>query len=437
MKDSSTQSVLGQHSGRGQDRRVAFSDRWIKAKIKNPPAEREEWSDTSERGLKLRIYPTGRAVFGAKPRVDGRQQWQDFGEFHETERTLAHARRWAAKVKVAAHQGTNMTRAAFNERERQRREDAERAAAEANSRTVRQLVDEYEPHLKRRNKSWALTINVLKLHVVPRLHDRALTSLTKADAIELLDYLERDRGFTRQVDQVRQSFGGALDYAIEHSYIPEGANIMWQVKPRKLGGERSRILTPDELRRVWEGAGDLGETGGAHVQLSILLATRRDELRLAKRSEIDHEERLLRIPAARHKSARGIEIPLSDAALKIIDSLPASADGFLFSNGKGGPWASHAGFKRKLDERTGIPDWRLHDLRRTARSLWSRLGIPFEVRELMLGHVLPGGKLTRTYDRHDYRDEIADGFRKWAEYVALLTSPARRASNVAELAAKR
>jgi integrase len=56
---------------------------------------------------------------------------------------------------------------------------------------------------------------------------------------------------------------------------------------------------------------------------------------------------------------------------------------------------------READPEAKLPRWRLHDLRRVARSLMSRAGVPREDAERALGHQV-GGALERTYDRHDH-----------------------------------
>jgi integrase len=66
--------------------------------------------------------------------------------------------------------------------------------------------------------------------------------------------------------------------------------------------------------------------------------------------------------------------------------------------------------KAKLDAASGVSDWRIHDLRRTSRSLMSRAGVPNDHAERCLGHVIGG--VRGVYDRHSFRDEMADAYEK-------------------------
>src|SRR5262249_59366411 len=76
--------------------------------------------------------------------------------------------------------------------------------------------------------------------------------------------------------------------------------------------------------------------------------------------------------------------------------------------------------KKKLDQMAGVKGWRLHDLRRTARSLMSRAGVPNDHAERCLGHVING--MRKVYDHYEYLPEKAAAFEKLAEQVAAITA---------------
>ena len=105
-----------------------------------------------------------------------------------------------------------------------------------------------------------------------------------------------------------------------------------------------------------------------------------------------------------------------------------AASGFLGSAPKIGPgdWVFTidgrtrlGGFSRRksaLDSRMGDPaPWRLHDLRRTARSLMSRAGVPADHAERCLGHSMGG--IRGTYDRHSFSREKREAFAALAALV--------------------
>jgi integrase len=79
----------------------------------------------------------------------------------------------------------------------------------------------------------------------------------------------------------------------------------------------------------------------------------------------------------------------------------------------------HGGvYKAQFDKLCGVVDWRVHDLRRTARSLMSRAGVQTEIAERVLGHAQ--GELIETYDRHSYEDEMAAALEKLAGLIERL-----------------
>ena len=103
-------------------------------------------------------------------------------------------------------------------------------------------------------------------------------------------------------------------------------------------------------------------------------------------------------------------------ALNIINNRSRLGDNQYVLTGRGG---SHlAGFsqgKRALDKVTGVTNWTLHDLRRTARSLMSRAGVRENVAEKVLGHVQRG--VVGIYDRHAYHDEKGHALRALAGLI--------------------
>ena len=77
--------------------------------------------------------------------------------------------------------------------------------------------------------------------------------------------------------------------------------------------------------------------------------------------------------------------------------------------------------KATFDRASGVSDWRLHDLRRTARSLMSRAGVRPDIAERVLGHTIKG--VEGVYDRHTYEQEKAYALEALARLVATIVNP--------------
>jgi integrase len=101
-----------------------------------------------------------------------------------------------------------------------------------------------------------------------------------------------------------------------------------------------------------------------------------------------------------------------------------SAGPFVFSTDNGAtPLSGFSKLKAAFDKATpGLAPWTLHDLRRTARSLMSRAGVPSDHAERVLGHVIGG--IRATYDRHDFAAEKAAALRQLADLVTSIVAPA-------------
>jgi integrase len=135
----------------------------------------------------------------------------------------------------------------------------------------------------------------------------------------------------------------------------------------------------------------------------------------------------------REKSNAGV-LKLPALALEIIQAQPRFASNdFVFAGNKAAKSLEHRD-KLAFDKLSGVAEWRLHDLRRTARSLMSRAGVLSEHAERVLGHVIPG--VEGVYDRHKYFDEKADALRKLAALIERIVDPPA-ADNVVPLEATR
>jgi integrase len=135
-------------------------------------------------------------------------------------------------------------------------------------------------------------------------------------------------------------------------------------------------------------------------------------------------------------------VPLTDAMLEVIETLPRFENGkYLFSSQNGvRPIKAEyfSGPKIKLDELMRqllgkLPDWTNHDIRRTVRTKLSALRIAEEVREAVLAHARPGIK--GHYDMHHCLDEKRDALTQWAAKLRDIVEPSK--SVVVDLRSRR
>src|SRR5262249_26281678 len=121
---------------------------------------------------------------------------------------------------------------------------------------------------------------------------------------------------------------------------------MARTRPRERA--RDRVLSDDEISAIWH-ALDGAETFGALVKTLLLTAQRRDEVAHMSRKEIG-KEGIWTIPAERYKTKRANHVPLSRAALAVIEAQPR-IDGcdYVFASRVKTPFTAFGKNKAKLD----------------------------------------------------------------------------------------
>jgi integrase len=194
-------------------------------------------------------------------------------------------------------------------------------------------------------------------------------------------------------------------------------------------GSRDRVLDDDELRRTWNAAEAEGWPFGPLVKLLILTGQRVSEVGEMRWDEIDQGQRLWTLPAERVKNGLRHEVPLSDAAMSIIGTLPhiKTTKGFIFTTRRD---AAVSGFSRAKDGldatiAAGLPHgtkeldhWTFHDLRRTVASGMARLGIQIPVIEKILNHSSGTFRgIVGVYQRHSYSEEKRKALEVWSTFV--------------------
>jgi integrase len=251
------------------------------------------------------------------------------------------------------------------------------------------------------------------------LHGMAIADITKHDIRDVLHAVEvpamRRRVFTR----MRRLFTWARteDYITSHpmdGLARPGADV-----------KRERVLSDDELARVWRVCGQIGWPYGPVIQLLFLTGARRSEIAGLRWSEINDYG--ISLSAERTKTAVGRDVPLSSVARGIVDALPhiVNDQELVFPSTKENtPIANWSNVKKELDNLAGVTNWRLHDIRRTVATGLQRLGIPLQVTENILGHVGSRAGVADIYLRYGYHDEMKAALEQWGEYVAKLISGA-------------
>ena len=173
------------------------------------------------------------------------------------------------------------------------------------------------------------------------------------------------------------------------------------------------------------------------LEFTILTVARTGEAIGARWAEIDEEAHLWTIPAERMKAEREHRVPLSDAALAILSTLPRRGE-FVFAGDQAGRPISNMAMTM-LARRMGRSALTVHGFR-SSFSDWcaEQTNFPSEVREMALAHAV-GDKVEAAYRRGDLFDKRRELAQAWARFCDRPPAddrvvPIRRATaqNVAE-----
>jgi integrase len=252
----------------------------------------------------------------------------------------------------------------------------------------------------------------MKGSVVERWGKRRLSDITRTDVTHLVDEVAARAPY--MANRLLAHLKSMFNFFIARDMIQVNPCIGVKPQPEEA---RDRILSDDELVRVWHAAGDLGWPHGPIVHMLVLTGQRRDEVSEMRWSEIDFDARLWKLPRERVKNNTAHEVPLSAPALDVLRRLPRKSK-LVFLRPGLTQVSNFTGAKGRLDTISGVTDWRLHDLRRTVASGMARLGINLPVVEKVLNHT--GGSfagIVGVYQRHDFAGEKRDALDRWAAHV--------------------
>jgi len=181
---------------------------------------------------------------------------------------------------------------------------------------------------------------------------------------------------------------------------------------------RDRVLTPDELAAIWKACGN--DHYGKIIKLLILTGCRRAEIGDMSWSEIDRERGTWTLPASRSKTGKARAIPLLPMIRDVIADVPRMASRDQLFGERSHGFTAWAKGKRALDQRCGLENFTIHDLRRSvATHMAEQLAIQPHIVELVLGHEFRTG-VQATYNRAPYAKEIRDAYLRWHDYLTTL-----------------
>jgi integrase len=188
--------------------------------------------------------------------------------------------------------------------------------------------------------------------------------------------------------------------------------------------KRDRVLTEKELAAIWHACGELkgrpaARNFGRLVKFLLISAQRRDEVAsLRHRDIVDGVWRQVE-----SKADRPHNLGLPKLALSVVGT--GEPDDFVFAGGNG-ELSDFSKLKIALDKASGVTDWRLHDLRRTAATNMQNAGIANHVVQAVLNHAVPG--VGQVYLRAELEKQKSEAVEVWATALTRIVRPLRAVS---------
>ncbi|TAI67664.1 site-specific integrase [Bradyrhizobium sp. Leo170] len=420
----------------------ALTDKRLEALEKGPaPASRQEIPDGLLPGLYLIHQPSRAMSWAVRYRAAGKPRKATIGPYPAI--GLKAARELGGKALRAAAEGRDPAR----EKQDAKAEAKLQAAEEL--RGQRDLVQNAAVEFMKRHaakqtreSSFLETGRILGLKltdageweetgngVIAEWRGRRVQDIARRDVIALLDSIV-DRGAPVMANRTLAAVRKFFNWCVARDVIQ--ASPCSLLEPPSPERSRDRVLTDDELRLAWNAADVDGWPFGPIVKLMILTGQREGEVAGMRWSEIDLENKLWTLPAGRVKNDELHTIPLSNAVVEILKSVPhiKTDGGFVFAGRKGKPITGFSRAKDRLDVAIAkangekpLPAWVFHDIRRTVASGMARLGIQLPVIEKVLNHKSGTFRgIVSVYQRHSFSEEKRTALTAWAAHVESVVS---------------
>ncbi|WP_018690353.1 tyrosine-type recombinase/integrase, partial [Ahrensia kielensis] len=270
-----------------------------------------------------------------------------------------------------------------------------------------------ELYVKPQTKKWKDTESLLRRFVIPEFIGLQISEIDRGKCFQLLDTVTAKRG-EAIAREVRKHLVKFLNWSADRGYI--AVNPLAGAKmPSLVYVQRERVLSAEEIEKIWRAAGEIGYPFGPFVKLLILTGQRRNEIaKMQVRwfTKVDGVP-AIEIPGAIRKTKRPQLLPVTEEIAKVLSDLPVyeGAD-HLFSTTAGHkPISGFSKAKTRIDRIVGFSDWTYHDIRRTVATELARRKVPQEHIERVLGHEVGG--VQGTYNLYSYHDEKREALALW------------------------
>jgi integrase len=344
--------------------------------------------DLHQRGLAIRVQPTGAKAWKVIYSRHGRPRWLHIGDANAI--GLADARTLAAEAMLAVARG---------------QDPAAEKKAERGAGTFADLAAKYVEHwAKKHNKSWRQGETLVSRYVTPRWGKLQASTITRSDVKALMARIEAPI----LANQTLAAVSAIFTWAVREEILP--ANPC-KLVPRNATRSRERVLSDSEIPMFWAAFDYAGLVASTALKMILVTGQRPGEVAHMRREHIKDgwwEMPGQPVPSLGWpgtKNAQAHRVWLSAPAQALIAQLAEedAANGFVFAGARGGFIHDLAATMREVCKKLGVERATPHDLRRTFSTTVASLGFGRDALNRVTNH--REGGIASVYDRHSYADE--------------------------------
>jgi len=263
-------------------------------------------------GLYLVVTPAGGKLWRGKYRVNGKEKTLSLGPYPKV--GLAEAReRWADACRL-------------DDPSAAKRAEKKQQAGASKMPTFLEVANEWHrlqsPGWTKKHASQVW--RSLDIDILPTLGPRPVDQIQPMEIMALIEGIE-DRGAGEIAKRVMQRVRAVFSRAVALGYrdVNPAGELHNHLKPRKKGQQAA--LAAEELPAFLHALdaynGDAVTRLGLYLLILTLTLARISEVREAKWSEFDREQRVWTVPTERMKNRREHRVPLSQQALATLEEL--------------------------------------------------------------------------------------------------------------------
>ncbi|WP_108837963.1 tyrosine-type recombinase/integrase [Tateyamaria sp. Alg231-49] len=279
-----------------------------------------------------------------------------------------------------------------------------------------------EFHNDKHRAQWRATLDN---YATPVIGDRPVADIDVQDVLRVLSAIWTTK--TETASRLRGRIEAVLAWATVHGHRSGDNPARWKgnldatlPKPSKVSSVRHHAAVPVALLPAFVAQIRAKDTVSARaIEFMTLTAARSAEVRGARWDEIDFDNRIWTIPAARIKTRKEHRVPLSDEAMAVLENMPRLGDLIFTVTGN---MLSDVACAKPM-KATGIVDARSgrpivpHGLRSAFRDWAAETGQDRDMAEIALAHNV-GSAVERAYMRSDMLERRRDMMQKYSDFLA-------------------